>query len=204
MLGAALITIDLQNDFILEGPAKIGGTAECLPQVAKLVRLFRIAEAPIVHAIRLYDADGTNAEPFRRPFISKNGPVVAPDSRGSELPAELEIAAQPHSKRLYRKQQQKVGPAEWIMYKPRWDAFFDTALADILRLENVTTVVVCGCNLPNCPRATLFGASNRDFRTILVRDATSQVTEERLFDLGLIGTTVCMANEVEGLLSKNF
>jgi nicotinamidase-related amidase len=52
-----------------------------------------------------------------------------------------------------------------------------------LRDRDVTTVVVAGCNLPNCPRATLFDASQRDYRTALVQDATSQVTDERLQDL---------------------
>jgi len=79
--------------------------------------------------------------------------------------------------------------------KPRWDAFYATALEQHLRALNIDTLVVCGCNLPNCPRATLFGASNRDFRTILVRDATSRVTPERLADLALMGTEVMGVDE---------
>ena len=34
------------------------------------------------------------------------------------------------------------------------------------RALGVDTIVVAGCNLPNCPRATLFEASERDFRTV--------------------------------------
>lgn len=58
----------------------------------------------------------------------------------------------------------------------------------------MTTVVVAGCNLPNCPRATLFDASERDFRTVLVTDAVSGVTVERLADLERIGV-VAMKEE---------
>ena len=74
------------------------------------------------------------------------------------------------------------------MFKPRWSAFYRTRLDQHLRDGAVTTVVVAGCNLPNCPRATLFDASERDYRAVLVRDATSQVTDERLQDLALMAS----------------
>jgi nicotinamidase-related amidase len=82
------------------------------------------------------------------------------------------------------------------MFKPRWSAFYRTGLDQHLRDRDVTTVVVAGCNLPNCPRATLFDASERDYRAVLVQDATSQVTDERLQDLALIGVTVTDAATV--------
>ena len=49
-----------------------------------------------------------------------------------------------------------------------WDAFYGTQLETHLRVHEIRTLVVFGCNLPNCPRATLFGASSRDFCTVLV------------------------------------
>jgi len=62
--------------------------------------------------------------------------------------------------------------------------------------------VVAGCNLPNCPRATLFEASSHDYRAVLVPDATSQVTAARLDDLALIGVGVVPAVEVAGALNS--
>jgi nicotinamidase-related amidase len=190
----ALLTIDVQNDFVA-GPAAVEGTAACLPQIARLVGLFRAAGAPIIHAVRLYAPDGGDAEPFRRDFIRTQGPVVAPGSPGAALPTALGVAQPLDAALLYSGQLQRAGPSEWILYKPRWDAFYATALEQHLRALNIDTLVVCGCNLPNCPRATLFGASNRDFRTILVRDATSRVTPERLADLALMGTEVMGVDE---------
>lgn len=58
-------------------------------------------------------------------------------------------------------------------------------------------MVVAGCNLPNCPRATLFDASERDYRAVVVEDATSQVTPERLHDLRLIGVNISDVASVE-------
>ncbi len=66
-------------------------------------------------------------------------------------------------------------------------------------LENgADTVLVVGCNVPNCPRATLFDASERDFRTVLAHDAVSQGTSERLADLVSIGVQI---TDVAGVLS---
>jgi nicotinamidase-related amidase len=201
MPGIALLTIDLQNDFVGNGQGRVEGTAECPPMVARLLRSFRDAAAPIIHVVRLYEPDGSNAEPFRRPLIREGGPLVAPNSVGAALPPALAVAAAPDPIRLYAGELQSVGDAEWLMYKPRWDAFHGTPLETHLRRLGVETLVVCGCNLPNCPRATLFGASNRDFRTILVEDATSQVTAERLADLVLMGTEVSAASDVLAMLA---
>jgi len=48
---------------------------------------------------------------------------------------------------------------EWIMYKPRWGAYYNTILEKYLHNIGVNTVVVGGCNFPNCPRATIYEAS---------------------------------------------
>jgi nicotinamidase-related amidase len=49
---AALICIDVQQDFTLPGaPAQIAGTRERLPEMRRLVRAFRAARRPIVHVV---------------------------------------------------------------------------------------------------------------------------------------------------------
>lgn len=75
---------------------------------------------------------------------------------------------------------QQIGSMEWIMYKPRWGALYKTALEKHLHNLGVNTVVVCGCNFPNCPRTTIYEASERDFKILLAKDATSLV-----YDIGL-------------------
>lgn len=88
------------------------------------------------------------------------------------------------------------------MFKPRWSAFYRTELEQHLRERDVSTVVVAGCNLPNCPRATLFDVSERDYRAVLVEDATSQVTPERVHDLTLIGVNIADVTSVEQELAR--
>jgi nicotinamidase-related amidase len=91
---------------------------------------------------------------------------------------------------------------EWAMYKPRWDAFYGTPLESHLRSLGVNTIVVVGCNFPNCPRATVYGASARDFRVVLISDAVSGVYDQGLRELNGIGVSTPSADEYLGLLRK--
>jgi nicotinamidase-related amidase len=80
-----------------------------------------------------------------------------------------------------------MGKNEVVMWKPRWSAFYRTPLDEHLQERRIDTVVVAGCNFPNCPRATIFDASERDYRVVVAQDATSQVTPEGLADAVKLG-----------------
>ena len=60
---------------------------------------------------------------------------------------------------------------------------------------SVNTVVVCGCNFPNCPRTTIYEASERDFKIVLAKDATSGVYDTALQELRNIGVSVMNTEE---------
>ena len=61
--------------------------------------------------------------------------------------------------------------------------------------QRVDTVVLVGCNFPNCPRATAYGASMRDFRVMVVADAISGVYPRGLAELERIGIQVVPTQE---------
>ena len=60
---------------------------------------------------------------------------------------------------------------------------------------NTNTVVICGCNFPNCPRTTVYEASERDFRVVLISDATSNIYERGLHELDDIGVELMTSDE---------
>lgn len=123
----ALLTIDVQRDFTLPGaPLEIPGTLEVLPRIQYLVQAFRGRRKPIVHVVRLYLTDGSNADPCRRRSIESGKPALVPGSEGAELMAELKPAPDTRldAERLLAGELQSVGSQEWVMYKPRWGAFF--------------------------------------------------------------------------------
>jgi len=195
---AALLTIDTQNDFTLPGaPAEIEGTMDTVPRMARLVESFRAVEAPIVHVVRLYRADGSNVDRCRRAAIEKGAEIVRPGTEGAELVEELKPSEDVRldADRLLAGAFQQVGSREWLLYKPRWSAFFRTDLDEFLTDRGVDTVVVCGCNFPNCPRTTVYEASERDYRIVFVPDATSGTYERGLSELSDIGVALMDTEE---------
>lgn len=191
---SALVVIDMQNDFMDEGPLPVPGTAALLPVLTRIVDAYRRAGRPIVHVVRIYDGDDVDL--VRRTAITRDdAPLVRPGTTGSQVvDGLLPVGAPPlDPKLLVEGGFQPVGPSETVMWKPRWSAFHRTRLDEHLAGLGVDTVVVAGCNFPNCPRATLFDASARDYRTVLASGATSQVTLDRLADARSIGVVVMPA-----------
>ena len=161
----ALIVIDVQKDFALKGaPAEISGTLQAVPNIQRIVNHHRKQKLPIFHVLRLYQQDGSNVDLCRKKIIENGKQMVIVGSNGAELVDELLPSSdiKLDSNLLLSGSLQKVGEREWIMYKPRWSAFYNTSLEKNLRNLDVNTIVVCGCNFPNCPRTTIYEASERD------------------------------------------
>jgi nicotinamidase-related amidase len=195
---SALIIIDVQRDFTLVGAvAEVQGTLQAVPHIQHLVHLYREKGYPIIHVVRLYREDGSNVDLCRRQAIENGKQLVIPGSHGAELMDELKPSSEIrlNSSLLLSGQFQQIGHMEWIMYKPRWGAFYNTLLEKHLRILGVNTIVVCGCNFPNCPRTTIYEASERDFRIILAKDATSLVYDIGTQELMNIGVSVMDTDE---------
>ena len=97
---------------------------------------------------------------------------------------------------------QAIGPEEVLVYKPRWGAFYRTPLDAHLREQSVSTLVFCGCNYPNCPRTSIYQASERDFRITAVVDAISGIHSSDISGLANIGVNCATSQEVARSLGK--
>lgn len=75
-------------------------------------------------------------------------------------------------------------------------AFYRTGLEEHLHGLDVDTVVFVGCNFPNCPRTSLYEASERDYATVLVSDGVSGTYERGLREVSDIGATVMTSEKV--------
>ncbi len=195
---AALITIDTQCDTLDGQPLEIPGTSAILPNMRRLLGAFRDQRRPIVHLVRLYKRDGSNADLCRRAAVEAGRTVLAPDTPGCQLAPGLLAGDQPSLDcgRLLSGGMQAVADQEVIIYKPRWGAFYQTQLEDHLRRVGVTTTIFTGCNFPNCPRASIVEASERDFRVVVVGDAVSGFDERAIIEMGRIGVAVFSADEL--------
>jgi nicotinamidase-related amidase len=197
---AALLTIDTQNDFTLSNsPFAITGTFEIVAKMRHVLHAFRNTDRPIIHVIRIYNPDGSNVDLSRKRVVGELGKkLVIAGTQGAEL---VDALKPPNSKvrldteLLLKGKLQQVATKEWIMYKPRWGAFYATPLERHLRNLNTNTLVICGCNFPNCPRTTVYEASERDFRVVLISDATSNVYERGLQELDKIGVELMTSHD---------
>ena len=195
---AALITIDTQRDVLDGGALEIAGTSAALPQMGALVMRFRELRMPIVHVVRVYRSDGTNADLCRRAALEQGAPILHPGADGTQLARELlpHAATRLDDELLLAGGVQPLGAAEVAIYKPRWGAFYETPLHDHLRSLDVDTLVFCGVNFPNCPRTSIYEASERDFRIVVATDATSGPYERGLHELTNIGVVLSDTSEL--------
>jgi nicotinamidase-related amidase len=195
---SALITIDTQRDVLDGGPFEVPGTSAVLSRLRVLLDAFRAAARPIVHVVRLYQPDGANVDLCRRGAIQGGARVLAPGDPGSQLAAELlpEPDLALDADLLLGGRVQVLGPGEVAIYKPRWGAFYHTPLEDHLRDLEISTLGFCGCNFPNCPRTSIYEASERDFRIVVARDAISGLGERDGRELANIGVRLMSAVEL--------
>ncbi len=193
---AALIVVDVQNDFTLaDAPARITGTLEALPAMKTVLEAFRRQRRPVLHAIRLYRTDGSNADLCRRALIESGKAIVRPGTAGAEIVSDLkpDPSVMLNAAALLAGEAQPLAEHEWALYKPRWSAFYGTRLEALLQQLDVDTLVFAGCNFPNCPRSTMYDASSRDFRIVVAEDVISGLHDKGLEELRGIGVATMTA-----------
>ena len=79
----ALLIIDMQNDFVLEGkPLKVVGAGTVIPKIQDVLAEFRRRSLPVFHVLRVHRPDGSDVEIIRQElFISS--PLRWPEPGGS-------------------------------------------------------------------------------------------------------------------------
>ena len=190
---SALLIIDMQNDFAKpDGNAYIDRTKDVIENVAYLADTFRRNQLPVLHIVRLYLKDGSNAELCRKEVIRQSKAMVIPGSSGAKIVQELlpKNAEMYEDKKLLTGSILQLAPFDFVAYKPRWGAFYNTCLDVWLKNRKINSLVISGCNFPNCPRTTIFEASERDYRLAIVPEAISQIYPKGIDELKGIGVNV--------------
>jgi nicotinamidase-related amidase len=201
---SALLTIDTQCDFVFPGAsALIPGTAEIVPNMRSLLTAYRQRDLPIIHIVRLYQPDGSNVDLCRKEIIERGLAIVAPETAGAELVTDLKPDPDLtlDANLLMNGGIQSWGKKEFVIYKPRWGAFFKTPLHRHLDTLGVDTLVFCGCNFPNCPRTTIYEASERDYKIVLAEDAVSGIYDAGKEELRRIGVRIWTTDKLRALAS---
>lgn len=187
----ALLTIDLQNDFLhpkgAYGRAGQGAvTIAALPaRIAPIRDALRAAGGSFVSA-QFTLVPGPAGEPLIAPHLKKLRPFLtkgdfAPGGFGHELVAAL-------------------APADYTVEKVNYSAFFQTRLDYILRALHIDTLIIGGIVTNGGVASTVRDAHLRDFHTILLSDGAAafrpEVHDATLLSLGSVSDVVTCADAV--------
>jgi nicotinamidase-related amidase len=183
----ALLIIDMQNDFVLEGkPLRVAGASKVIPMIQAVLTEFRGRSLPIFHVLRVHRPDGSDVELIRQELFRKQ-PFAVVGTSGAAIIKEL-----------------APSKGEYVLTKTRMSAFIGTELDLMLRNLGVTNLVVCGIQTPNCIRTTVFDGIAYNYPVMLVDDATGAASEAvhraNIRDMQNIGVKIINAADLAGLL----
>ena len=183
----ALLIIDMQNDFVLEGrPLRVASARAVIPKIREVLAAFRAKNLPVFHIVRVHRKDGSDVECIRQDLFRKQ-PFAVEGTGGAAVVDELAPL-----------------PGEYVIPKIRMSAFIGTELDLMLRNLGITDLVVAGIQTPNCIRITVFDAIAYNYPVVLVGDATGAQTDEihaaNVRDMQNIGVRILTADDLAASL----
>jgi ureidoacrylate peracid hydrolase len=156
---AALIVIDVQNDFCAKGGyydqtgADLSFSAPAIERMVQLIDSARAAGVRVIFARNHYDdvyVSETQRARARR--VGWYMPYCLQGSWGADFYRVAPL------------------PGETIVTKHRYDAFYNTDLEVVLRSNKVQSLILTGVATNVCVESTMRSAYFRDFEVVVVED----------------------------------
>jgi ureidoacrylate peracid hydrolase len=172
----ALIVVDMQNAYASAGGYldlagfDIAGAAAVIDRIAEAVAAARAAGVPVVFFQNGWDADYVEAGGPGSPNWWKSNALKTMRER-PQLQGKL-LAKGTWDYALVDALQPQDG--DIVIAKPRYSAFYNTALDSILRARGVRTLAFCGIATNVCVESTLRDGFFLEYFGVLLEDATHQ------------------------------
>jgi nicotinamidase-related amidase len=166
----ALLVVDMQNGFCHERGSFAGlgfdvsPLRAAIPGCRALVDGARAAGVPVIFTRFVYQpgyVDGGVVPNELLPAIKERG-CLAAGSWDAEIVDEL-----------------VRGPDDVVIDKSRYSSFYGTRLEPVLNSLGTASLVICGVTTNMCVETTARDASQRDYRTFVVEDATGELDPDR-------------------------
>jgi len=171
----ALLLIDMQNDALHEkgkfaasgiGVWKFAKEAGTIPNTRKMIEIARKNDIPVIYVKIVFSPDYAEMGYVQLSLCTlgkmlKEGEVFKGGTWGAEYVDELKPEAD-----------------DYIVVKRRMNAFYNTELETLLRGLGRRTLIICGVITNFCVEATVRGAVDRDFDTIVLSDCTASESNE--------------------------
>ncbi|HEY6256340.1 MAG TPA: cysteine hydrolase [Xanthobacteraceae bacterium] len=144
----ALIVVDMVNDFLQSwAPA---AKQELVRSTNALVRIVREHDRPVIWVRQEFRPDLADAFPEMR---AKGIHVTIQGTQGCRIASDLD-----------------VNPADTVIVKKRYSAFFGTILDQVLADLRPDGIILAGINTHACIRMTAIDAYQRDWDVVLAAD----------------------------------
>ncbi len=167
---SALIVIDMQRDFldpkgyIGQSGVDVGVLRAAIPNVRRLLDAARSADIRIIHTREGHRRDLADLSPAKARRAARVGAAIG--SRGPL--GRLLVRGEPGHEII---DELLPLPAEVVIDKPGFGAFYATDLELVLRAWGVTTLTLAGVTTDVCVHSTLREAVDRGFECQTVGDA---------------------------------
>lgn len=167
---AALLLVDLQrgflhpDGFVAAQGRDVSACATAARHCYALARIAREAGMPVIwtrHVLRPDHADAGLLTTELRPRLGQIG-ALARGTADIEIPAEA-----------------GVEPGDFVIDKPRYSAFFGTALDMLLAARGIRALMVGGVTTSMCVESSVRDAAQRDIRTFVPREAVADFDAAR-------------------------
>ena len=152
-----------------------------MPKIARLIRMFRELDLPIVYSLSDLGSVGYTGK------ATKGNRKVTPP-RFNEFPAAVAPREQ-----------------DWVLAKTKASAFFQTPLTAYLTKQGVDTLVFCGVSTSGCVRASVVDGFSHGYQTFVVDECCFDRSEfahaANLFDMNAKYAAVVSVDEVEAMMT---
>ncbi len=172
----ALIVVDMQNAYASEGGYldlagfDIAGAAAVIDRIAVLVETARKAGVQVVFFQNGWDPEYVEAGGPGSPNWWKSNALKTMRDR-PELEGKL-LAKGTWDYALVDRLKPQAG--DIVIEKPRYSAFYNTALDSMLRARGIRSLAFCGIATNVCVESTLRDGYHREYFGVLIEDATHQ------------------------------
>lgn len=166
----ALLVVDMQNAFCTDQGSMaqigldIGMLKAAVEPCRRVIQAARSIGVPIIFTRYIYRpdySDGGILVKYLLPALGESNHLAA-----GTWDVEIVDDLKPHKD-------------DYVVDKNRPSSFYATGLEPILNGLDVDSVVVCGVTTNCCVETTVRDASQRDYKTFVVSDATGELEKER-------------------------
>jgi ureidoacrylate peracid hydrolase len=176
---AALIVIDMQNDFGSPGGMfdragiDISGIRRAIQPTKRAIAAARQQAVPIVYVKMGFRPDLSDAGPPDSPNRTKHVRVHAGKTMQAPDGSESRILIRgTWNTDIVGELAPLAG--DIVMYKHRFSAFFETELDDILKRLKAEYLIFTGCTTSVCVESTIRDAMFRNYSCVLLEDCTAE------------------------------